>query len=282
MKPLTNTSRRPARKRSRHRINHPLDHMSPCQVIPVPAFQDNYIWIIRNASHAAVVDPGDARPALDYLVREKLRLSAILNTHHHADHVGGNAALLAHRNVPVFAPHDERIAEATLRVGDGDHARLDEFGLDFEVLEIPGHTRSHIAFHGNGLLFCGDTLFACGCGRLFEGTPAQMFRSLSRLAALPDDTQVYCGHEYTLSNIRFAKAVEPDNQKLRALEPEMQQLRERGVPTLPSVIGREKHTNPFLRCREPAVIEAASRAAGVALTDPAQVLGAIREWKDHF
>ena len=251
-------------------------------VIPLRAFSDNYIWTIRDERRAAVVDPGDARPVLDYLEREKLELAAILNTHHHADHVGGNAGLLARWNVPVFGPHDERIREVTHALKDGERCTLPHFGIEFEVIEIPAHTRTHIAFHGGGMLFCGDTLFAAGCGRLFEGTPRQMHDSLTRLMRLPDDTQVYCGHEYTLANVHFARAADPDNAALRALESRAKELRDRDLPTLPSTIGQEKATNPFVRVREPAVVAAANRFAGKTLNDPASVLGAIREWKNSF
>jgi len=256
--------------------------MSTFEVVPLRAFTDNYIWTIRDAGCAAVADPGDARPVLDYLAREKLRLVAILNTHHHADHVGGNSELLKHCKVPVFGPRDPRIAEVTHRLADGERMTLPHFGLEFEVMEIPGHTRTHIAFHGAGMLFCGDTLFAVGCGRLFEGTPQQMHDSLTKLIRVPDATRVYCGHEYTLSNIRFAKTVDPDNRALRQLETRARQLRDRDQPTLPSTIAQEKATNPFLRCREPDVIAAASKYAGKPLTDPVSVLAAIREWKNSF
>jgi len=192
--------------------------MNQIEVIPLRAFSDNYIWTLRDSSHAAVVDPGDAGPVLEYLRAERLELAAIINTHHHADHVGGNAELLKHYRVPVFGPHDERIREVTHRVGDGERITLSHFGVEFQVFEIPGHTRTHIAFYGAGMLFSGDTLFAVGCGKLFEGTPQQMYDSLSRLMQLPDDTRVYCGHEYTLSNIRFARAADPDNAALRELE----------------------------------------------------------------
>jgi len=256
--------------------------MDSYEVVPLRAFNDNYIWTLRDAKCAAVVDPGDARPVLDYLEREQLELVAILNTHHHADHVGGNAGLLRHREVPVFGPHDPRIAEITQRMADGERMTLPHFGLAFEAMEIPGHTRTHIAFYGAQMLFCGDTLFAAGCGRLFEGTPRQMHDSLSRLARLPDATRVYCGHEYTLSNIRFAKAADPGNTALAALESRAQQLRDRDLPTLPSDIGQEKATNPFLRCDDPDVIAAASKYAGKPLTDPVSVLAAIREWKNNF
>lgn len=256
--------------------------MSNCEVIPIRAFADNYVWTLRDAKCAAVVDPGDARPVLGYLEREGLALVAILNTHHHADHVGGNAGLLARWKAPVFGPHDERIGEVTRRLRDGERFELPHFGIELEVMEIPGHTRSHIAFVGSGMLFCGDTLFAAGCGRLFEGTPRQMHDSLSRLMGLPDDIKVYCGHEYTLSNIRFARAADPDNQALHVLEVAARKLRDQDLPTLPSTIGQEKITNPFVRCNEPAVIASASRHAGRPLTDPVSVLAAIREWKNAF
>ena len=256
--------------------------MSKFEIIPLRAFADNYIWTIRDASCAAVVDPGDARPVIEYLDAQKLDLVAILNTHHHADHVGGNAGLLARWKVPVYGPHDERIREVTHRLKDGARFTLPHFGIDFEVLEIPGHTRSHIAFHGGGMLFCGDTLFAVGCGRLFEGTPRQMHDSLTRLMRLPDATRVYCGHEYTLSNIRFALAAEPGNAALGELEGRARLQRERGQPTLPSTVGQEKATNPFVRVGEPAVIASASRHVGMSLKDPVSVLAAIREWKNSF
>lgn len=256
--------------------------MSAIDVIPVCAFSDNYIWTIRDRTHAVVVDPGDAKPAIEYLEGEGLQLAAILNTHHHADHVGGNAGLLQRWQVPVFGPRDPRIPEVTNRVGDGDRVRLPHFGLEFAVLEIPGHTRSHIAFVGEGMMFCGDTLFAAGCGRLFEGTPQEMHTSLSRLAQAPDDTRVYCGHEYTVSNARFARAVEPGNEAVAALEKRAAEQRARDLPTLPSDIAQEKATNPFLRVNEPEVIAAANRYTGKTLSDPVSVLATIREWKNKF
>jgi hydroxyacylglutathione hydrolase len=256
--------------------------MKQFEVIPLRALADNYVWTIRDATHAAVVDPGDARPVIEYLEREKLELAAILNTHHHADHVGGNRGLLARWKAPVFGPRDERVAEVTHRLKEGDRFTLPHFGIEFGVMDIPAHTRSHIAFHGAGMVFSGDTLFAAGCGRLFEGTPAQMHDALTRLMRLPDDTRVYCGHEYTVSNVRFARAVEPDNAALRELEGRAKQLREKDLPTLPSTIAQEKATNPFVRVREPAVVAAASKRAGRALADPVAVLGEVREWKNSF
>jgi len=256
--------------------------MNSINIVPVRAFQDNYIWIMRRGGRAAAVDPGDAVPVLDYLRTERLQLTAILNTHHHADHVGGNAELLRHFEIPVHGPFDARIPTVTQRWRDGDRFVLADHAIEFTVFEIPGHTRTHIAFYGNGMLFCGDTLFACGCGRLFEGTPRQMYGSLSKLAALPGATRVYCGHEYTLANLRFARAVEPDNPALAEWEREARTQRARNESTLPSTIAREKTANPFLRCAEPAVMAAAGRYAGRRLTDPVGVLGALREWKNSF
>jgi hydroxyacylglutathione hydrolase len=237
---------------------------------------------MQRGGHAAVVDPGDAQPVLDYLRAQNLKLTAILNTHHHADHVGGNAELLRHRSVPVYGPYDDRIPTVTTQLREGDRFTLDEFGLEFSVLEIPAHTRSHIAFVAPGILFCGDTLFACGCGRLFEGTPQQMHASLAKLAMLPDATGVYCGHEYTLSNIRFARAVEPANPELPQWEQAARALLAQGKATLPSTVAQEKIANPFMRCDQPGVVAAASNYAGRPLGDPASVLGAIRDWKNSF
>ena len=183
------------------------------QVLPVPAFKDNYIWVLRDERSAAVVDPGDAQPVLDYLARERLDLVAILATHHHPDHVGGVERLKRDHDVPVYGPRDEPIPQLTHPLAEGDRIAIAALGAQFEVLDVPGHTRAHIAYYGSKLLFCGDTLFACGCGRVFEGTPPQLHASLEKLAALPDDTLVYCAHEYTLANIRFARRSSPATRR---------------------------------------------------------------------
>jgi hydroxyacylglutathione hydrolase len=250
-------------------------------IVPLPAFRDNYIWTLRDDRHAAVVDPGEAGPVSRYLEKERLRLVAILATHHHPDHTGGIAELVAARKVPVFGPKGEPIPALTHPVGQGDEVNVPELAASFTVLDIPGHTRAHVAYYGLGALFCGDTLFACGCGRVFEGTPEQMVDSLAKLAALPDDTRVYCGHEYTLANIEFARKVDPQNAALAAREERARKLRSAGKPTLPSTLGEERATNPFLRCAEPVVVESANKYLGARVADPVRVFAAIRDWKNR-
>lgn len=261
-------------------------------VLAVPAFNDNYLWLIHDGVRAAVVDPGDAAPILAALATHELLLSAILLTHHHADHIGGVPALLQHMRVPVFGPRNAAITAITEPLGEGDSIAVPGLDLQFSVLDVPGHTSDHIAYvrrlpdggaTGEGWLFCGDTLFAGGCGRLFEGTPAQMASSLGKLAALPDDTKVFCAHEYTLANLRFAQEVEPANPALRERIVIEQAKRARGLPTIPSTIGLEKSTNPFLRYGEPAIaarlVAAGKLAPGAA---PIAVFAASRAWKNTF
>ncbi|MFN3702509.1 hydroxyacylglutathione hydrolase [Thermomonas sp.] len=246
----------------------------------VPAFDDNYIWLLRDAEgRALVVDPGEAAPVLAAL--GDVPPLAILLTHHHGDHVGGVADLLARwPATPVLAPHDDRIPQASQRVAGGDRVSVGDW--HFDVLAVPGHTRSHVAYHGEGLLFCGDTLFSLGCGRMFEGTPPQMHASLARLAALPGNTRVCCAHEYTLGNAAFALAVEPGNTALQARAETVRALRAKGQPTLPTTLAEECACNPFLRCNVPAVRAAAEGHAGQPLDDAAAVFGALRAWKDGF
>ncbi len=255
--------------------------MDTLNVLPISAFRDNYIWCLERSGQAVVVDPGEAAPVLAHLVARGLRLAAILVTHHHPDHTGGCTELKARFDVPVFGPAREHIPALTHRLDDGAQVDVPGLGTTLEVLDIPGHTAGHIAFHGAGMLFCGDTLFACGCGRLFEGTPAQMWTSLGRLAALPAQTRVYCGHEYTLANIAFARQVEPGNSALHALGEEAARLRREGLPTLPSTIGAERATNPFLRAGEPAVAQRAAQEAGRPLPGPVDVFTVLREWKNR-
>ncbi|MCG6365552.1 hydroxyacylglutathione hydrolase [Vibrio fluvialis] len=246
----------------------------------IPAFNDNYIWLIQNSDRrCAVVDPGDATPVLDYLSQHELTLEAILITHHHNDHIGGVPELVRqYPNVDVVGPSQEPIPTLTHRVDAGDQIEL--FDERFMVLGLPGHTLGHIGYVGDGKLFCGDVLFSAGCGRVFEGTMEQMFTSLSKLVALPEETKVYCAHEYTASNVAFAMAVEPDNEQLQIYRDEVIRLRGQGHSTLPSTLRREKWVNPFLRTQEPSIMK--SVANRTEQTDALSIFTALREWKNEF
>ena len=256
------------------------------RLLALPAFEDNYIWaLVDDEGDALVIDPGDAAPVLA-ATGNGLWPAAVLVTHHHPDHAGGIAALRARwPTLPVFAPRDDRIPEASDRVGEGDVVQVKHWRLS--VLEVPGHTRSHIAFHGGSPgtaqhLFCGDTLFSLGCGRLFEGTPAQMLASLDRLAALPPASLVCCGHEYTLSNAAFATTVDPHNPALRRRIEDARTMRQTGRPTLPVTLAGEATTNPFLRVDEDALITAVTHRLGRAPADRVETFATLRQWKNDF
>lgn len=251
-------------------------------IFPIPALKDNYIWILHNTHHAVVVDPGDAVPVLDYMKKHQLKLVAVLCTHHHADHVAGVCQLVASHPAPVYFPQREKISCGNHAISEGDVINISELKITFSVLDIPGHTFGHVAYVGAGGVFCGDTLFGCGCGRLFDGTATQLLHSLKKLAALPDETQVYCGHEYTESNILFALACEPDNAQLMQRQQDAQILRATGQPTLPSNIALEKSTNPFLRCAMPAIVQAVQQQFANKQPDEISIFTALRAWKNIF
>ena len=248
----------------------------------IPALKDNYIWVIARDTACAVVDPGEAAPILTWLETTGTRLAAVLVTHHHGDHVGGIRELVDRFPVPVYGPGTETIAGITHPVAEGQIVALPDIGAEFQVLEIPGHTRGHVAYYGHGYLFCGDTLFGCGCGRLFEGSPEEMQASLARLAALPEDTRVCSAHEYTLDNIAFALRIDPANPDLIARARQDLENRRRGEPTLPSSIAIEKATNPFLRCREAAIIQSAAAYAQRDLRGEVDVFTVVRAMKNEF
>jgi len=254
---------------------------------PLPAFTDNYIWMLRQGRRAVVVDPGQAAPVSQALAKHGLTLEAILLTHHHGDHVGGVLELREQTGAIIYGPATERLPACDHRLKENDTLQLPGIDASLTVLDVPGHTAGHIAYYGHlgaetPVLFCGDTLFAGGCGRLFEGTPAQMVESLGKLCALPPATLVCCAHEYTLSNLRWALQVEPGNTALQQRWSQASQLRAQSRPTLPSTIASELDTNPFVRTSHPAVTRAAAQQAGIALANPVQVFSCLREWKNNF
>ncbi len=254
------------------------------ELLALPAFSDNYLWLLHDGGNALVVDPGDSEPVFAALKQHNLKLSAILVTHHHADHVGGVAQLREATGAIVYGPALERIPEPLVRLAGNQ--QVEALGISFRVIDVPGHTGGHIAYfaedvNGTPLLFCGDTLFSGGCGRIFEGTPAQMLASLDKLAALPPTTRVCCAHEYTLSNLRFAREVEPGNAELAKYQRECESLRAEGLPTLPTSIATERAINPFLRSREHEVTQSVQGQAANA-TDEVAVFAALREWKNNF
>jgi hydroxyacylglutathione hydrolase len=259
-----------------------MSQMQALTITPLPAFNDNYLWLLARGTSAAIVDPGDAGPVMRALDRHELRLDAILVTHHHPDHVGGVMALKQRYRPTVYGPAREQIPARDRALAGGNS--IEVLDTRFEVIDVPGHTSGHIAYYAESesAVFCGDTMFACGCGRLFEGTPAQMLASLQTLAALPTETRVYCAHEYTLANIRFALAVEPGNVALQARAAAAAETRRRGEPTVPSTIGLELATNPFMRCDVPAVRDAAARREKGAETAALRTFAALREWKNGF
>ncbi len=269
-------------------MDHSGARYSALEYTAIPAFRDNYIWAISNGREAVVIDPGDARPVHTYLRARRLQLSAILLTHHHGDHTGGVPALVRGRNIPVYGPASEKIPAVTHPVRGKSAVQIQTPELIFSVLDMPGHTRGHIAFFLSGApacpprVFCGDTLFACGCGRLFEGTPRQMLTSLDQLAALPATARVHCAHEYTLANIRFARACEPENAELRTWQRQAEMLRAAGMPTVPTTIGHEKRVNPFLRLEEPALLQPLTTIRAARCDDRLAVFAALRAWKDDF
>lgn len=254
-------------------------------VYPVRAFKDNYIWVLHDDVHAIAVDPGISDPVIHYLQTNKLKLVAILVTHHHHDHTGGIGNLTKLFDIPVYGPQSDSIPDVTVVVSESEEILIKTLGLKLTVLNIPGHTREHIAYytdHPFQGVFCGDTLFACGCGRVFEGTHAQMHASLNKLSQLPNNTLVYCTHEYTLNNIRFAKCVDPENQVLLNFEMLCNQLVTEQRPTLPTTIELEKAINPFLRCDQPAIINCAQNHSKLLTINSNEVFSILRRWKDSF
>ncbi|MFQ3235413.1 MAG: hydroxyacylglutathione hydrolase [Paraglaciecola sp.] len=258
-------------------------NMSLVTVVPIKAYEDNYIWTLVKGGNCVVVDPGDAQPVLNYCAEWDLTITDILITHHHWDHTNGLDALIAaFPEAIIYGPYNPKITQITHRVKEGETVTLASLATRFKVMAIPGHTLDHLAYFSDIGLFCGDTLFSVGCGRLFEGTAKQMHHSLQKLQKLPDETPVYCAHEYTLANIKFAEQVEPDNQDLLNYKEWAGSQRVDLKPTLPSSIGQQKAINPFLRTDSQQARHNAQQHSGKRLTSPEQVFAALRDWKDHF
>ena len=253
-------------------------------ITALPALKDNYIWVIIHlvSGNCLIVDPGESKVVINYLTLSQWRPRAILLTHHHADHTSGAQDLSVHYQIPVFGPGIENIAAVTQPLEGQESLHLQELGLNIQVLAIPGHTRGHLAYYSEGLLFCGDTLFTGACGRLFEGSAEQMYNSLTQLSALPDHTLVYCGHEYTQDNLVFAQTIEPNNPALQLRIKQTNDLRSRGLATVPSSLKVEKQTNPFLRCHEPAIMQHIATFSGKYPDSPAEAFAALRSQKDSF
>jgi hydroxyacylglutathione hydrolase len=257
--------------------------MSALTVTPLPFARDNYIWLIHNGHSAVLVDPGEAAPALAALEKAQLEPVAILLTHHHGDHTGGVAGIVARfPALPVYGPRQDAIASVNHPVDDGDTLSFPALGLSLQVLDVAAHTRGHVAYLGAGKLFCGDALFSAGCGRLFEGTPADLERALGRLSRLDADTEVYCAHEYTLANLAFARAAEPENAGRDRYAARCAALRAQGRPTLPSTIATERAINPFLRADKESVIAAVTAHTGTRPNNALACLTTLRAWKDVF
>lgn len=254
------------------------------KILPLPALKDNYIWMCLNDNndHTLIIDPSEAEPVLDYLSENKKIPDAILITHHHWDHVGGIPGITATHDIPVFTPASETVKGSTHTVREGDVLPFPELGLSLKVIDVPGHTAGAVAYYSDSVVFSGDTLFTAGCGRLFEGSPLQMYFSLEKFKQLADSTLLYCGHEYTEANLVFASAVEPDNATVKQRLQEVREQRKQQLPTVPATLATEKSTNPFLRCDEQGIAEAVSAHAGKPMMEPVEVFAALRHWKDNF